>query len=325
MDGQNIQCADVRAGLRDYVLERRADLEAHFAACPACREALEAERATIARLDMLPQVEPPEGLAKETLRRIAETQREAEREAEERRRKRVPRLVSAVASVCLVAVCVAILLPALARSRESARRSSSANNLKQMGLVFKMYANESPGSQFPPMAPYPDLCVFDLRTVYPEFLSDPSVLVSPKLPKAEQLVAKLREAFAKTPPDWDLAHRIVAQSYVYTGYAIKEDSELGTFREARVRLHDKDLEVTGRALFRLREGVERFWITDINNPAADAVGQSGIPVLMENPSTRKDGINVLYMDGHVEFVPNGEKFPATKAFREAFPLPPLKK
>ena len=35
------------------------------------------------------------------------------------------------------------------RARESARRASCQNNLKQMGIVFKMYANEAPGEKFP--------------------------------------------------------------------------------------------------------------------------------------------------------------------------------
>ena len=43
----------------------------------------------------------------------------------------------------------AILLPALARAREAARRASCANNLKQWGLIFKMYANESKGQKYP--------------------------------------------------------------------------------------------------------------------------------------------------------------------------------
>ena len=46
-------------------------------------------------------------------------------------------------------ILAAILLPALARAREAARRASCQNNLKQFGLVFKMYANESGGGQFP--------------------------------------------------------------------------------------------------------------------------------------------------------------------------------
>jgi prepilin-type processing-associated H-X9-DG protein len=89
--------------------------------------------------------------------------------------------------------------------------------------------------------------------------------------------------------------------------------------------------------FRLREGIERFLITDINNPGAAATSQSQIPVLFDmmsapNPSTGAfpdpttglpqgnpvmrfnhipGGINCLYLDGHVEYVRYGTRFPAT--------------
>ena len=43
----------------------------------------------------------------------------------------------------IIGILAAILLPALARARESARRSSCQNNLKQMGIVCKMYSNEA--------------------------------------------------------------------------------------------------------------------------------------------------------------------------------------
>ncbi len=319
MDNRQATCAEIRAGLRDYVLENRTDLEAHFASCPACREALEAERARLARLDALPAVELPGNLADKTLRRIAG----AERDAELASRKPVFGLFTAVVSLCIVVFAAAILLPALARSREAARRSSAANNMKQIGLAFKMYSNER-GGFLPPLAPYDDISVFDLRTIYPEFLSDPAVLVNPELPHATDLIEQLAVALNKTPRDWDTAHHIVAQSYVYTGYAIKDDADLTEFQEARVRLEDKDLQVAGRTLYRLREGVERFYITDINNPAASASAQSEIPVVIENPATRDIGINVCYMDGHVEFIKHDKEFPATKAFRKAFPPPPLR-
>ena len=47
--------------------------------------------------------------------------------------------------IAIIGILAAILLPALARARESARRTSCMSNLSQLGLVFHMYAQDHDG------------------------------------------------------------------------------------------------------------------------------------------------------------------------------------
>jgi prepilin-type N-terminal cleavage/methylation domain-containing protein/prepilin-type processing-associated H-X9-DG protein len=80
----------------------------------------------------------------------------------------------------------------------------------------------------------------------------------------------------------------------------------------------------GSMLYRLRQGIERFLITDINSPAGAAQAASAIPVLWDHLTAEQGftchapgGMNVLYLDGHVGFLrylgPDGTRFPATAA------------
>jgi prepilin-type processing-associated H-X9-DG protein len=74
-----------------------------------------------------------------------------------------------------------------------------------------------------------------------------------------------------------------------------------------------DLTSTGETtVYRFREGIERFLITDINNPAASAKAQSSIATMYDYISSDMSGGfefphvpgggNVLYLDGHVQFI-----------------------
>jgi prepilin-type processing-associated H-X9-DG protein len=77
---------------------------------------------------------------------------------------------------------------------------------------------------------------------------------------------------------------------------------------------------SGSSIARLREGVERFMITDINNPAAGNAAQSTMATMFDviNLDDKSGaafnhipgGCNVLYMDGHVGW----QKYEETGAF-----------
>lgn len=77
----------------------------------------------------------------------------------------------------------------------------------------------------------------------------------------------------------------------------------------------------GDTVFRLRPGVERYLITDINYPGAAEAAAGRVFIMSDVVSTNvgefshaPGGANVLYLDGHVEFV----HYPGPPPVNEAF-------
>ena len=214
----------------------------------------------------------------------------------------------------MAGIGAAVLLPSLARSREAARRASCTNNLKQMGLVFKIFANEHKEGKFPMIDDRRGNLAPEGDEIYPEFLPNPSILRCPSDTDSEPIEAPY------TVDDVD------DRSYFYLGWLVTTEEEglalLDAYESLDLAQRDEELAVPegkgnvgGNKIFRLRDGIERFLITDINQPPPSAALQNRIPIMWDRLGQHEvEGGNVLYMDGHVEFIRYPGKFPMTEKF-----------
>jgi prepilin-type N-terminal cleavage/methylation domain-containing protein/prepilin-type processing-associated H-X9-DG protein len=295
-------------------------------------------------------------------------------------------LIELLVVIGIIGILAAILLPALSRARESARRASCQSNLKQWGVIYAMYSGEDREGRLPPMqlelACNTRPCVAFgpmVDTLYPEYLTDFGLAFCPS--DAVDTLDRHRDASGhptlhlKLEGDRNEGVEAIDASYTYIGWVLDRvddnDPQIGVTALAAlvdlVGLAGFPADITtapaqfvemltsliqgvaphallyqpaafrqaagedrgvspgsgnggGNTVYRLRQGIERFLITDVNNPAASAKAQSQVFVMFDNIAIEAEkfnhipgGANVLFMDGHVAYVPFPGEAPVTRS------------
>ena len=127
-----------------------------------------------------------------------------------RARKHGFTLIELLVVIAIIAILAGLILPVLARARESARRTSCASNLNQMAKAMFMYSDVPANGVFPSISVNTTqdgdkaLCL-----LYNRYVADARVFSCPSKPVAQSDLANIQpgnEASFKSAYGYDNAH-----------------------------------------------------------------------------------------------------------------------
>ncbi|MFA5394157.1 MAG: DUF1559 domain-containing protein [Candidatus Ratteibacteria bacterium] len=185
-------------------------------------------------------------------------------------------LIELLVVIAIIAILAAMLLPALARAREQARRASCMSQVKQFGLVLHMYAQDW-ADNFP---------VGAIRTS----VSGLSPLMGTYITNAKMFVCPSSNDTASATA---LSYGSVTKNYM--SYAYQQPTTAG-----------------GNDGLGEQSSTDSCLLMDQSYPAVKNGGVTteilfapDLNVLVRRTNHGSDGVNAVFVDGHVEWVPKG--------------------
>jgi len=194
--------------------------------------------------------------------------------------------------IAIIAILAAMLLPALARAREQARRSVCIANLKQIGLGIRMYDQDYREAFPATSAGASQTAVGCLTLLDPSYVSAQKTFICPSDYGHQSAYTTGGTEALGTNDLFDATGGSSGQGLSYA-YAVgcKEETDIGT-----AVVVDKSI-----ATLEASTAPTAWSYTNVVNAPNIAFNTTATSL-----NHKSDGVNACYVDGHVAWVPVGK-------------------